>query len=82
ATVAAAALVAGRRSEVLLIALALAASTTANTILFQSYLGAQPVETFPQWMILSALTFLPTISATAWLVARAVAQRPGAQPGR
>lgn len=75
ASLAAAALVGRRRTEVLLVAAALALSTTANTVLFQSYLGAQPVETFPQWMALSALTFLPTLAATAWLVVRAARER-------
>jgi hypothetical protein len=75
ASLAAAALVARRRTEVLLVTGALALSTTANTVLFQSYLGAQPVESFPQWMLLSVLTFVPTLTATAWLVVRAVALR-------
>lgn len=50
---------------------ACAVATTANTILFQSLLGAQPVETVPNWQAVSALAYVPTIAAALWLGARA-----------
>lgn len=62
------------RGELLAVVGACAVSMTANTVLFQSLLGAQPVETVSGWMLLSALAFLPTVAAATWLVARAVLQ--------
>jgi hypothetical protein len=70
----ASALVVRRRAELLAIVGACAVATTANTVLFQSLLGAQPVETVPDWMLISAVAFLPTIAAVVWLVVRAELQ--------
>jgi hypothetical protein len=69
------ALVVRSRAELLTLAAVLAVSSTANTILFQSLLGARPVATVPGWIYLSALVFLPVVAATVWLVARAAATR-------
>jgi hypothetical protein len=75
ATMVATALVVRRRTEVLALAGGLAVATTANTILFQSYLGARPVQDVPNWVILSAITFLPAIAVTLWLIIRATLER-------
>ena len=75
AVVVATALVIDRRAELFAVVAACAVATTANTVLFQSLLGAQPVATVPNWMAISALAFLPTIAAVAWLLARAALQR-------
>jgi uncharacterized membrane protein len=74
AIVVAAALVVRRRAELLAVIGACAVATTANTILFQSLLGAQPVETVPNWQVVSSLAYVPTIVAALWLCARAVLQ--------
>jgi len=50
---------------------ACALATTANTVLFQSLLGAQPVATVPRWILLSAIAFLPVIGAVIWLIVKA-----------
>lgn len=71
AVLVATALVARRHIEVLALVGACAVATTANTILFQSLLGAQPVETVPGWIYVSALVFLPVIAAATWLIVRA-----------
>ena len=71
AVVIAAALVVPRGSEILAIVGLCALATTADTILYQSYLGAQPIATLPSWLAVSALAFLPTVAAVVWLVARA-----------
>jgi hypothetical protein len=74
AVVVAAALVVRHRTELLVVMGALAVATTANTVLFQSLLGARPVETVPGWIYVAALAFLPAIGATIWLVCRAALQ--------
>lgn len=74
AMVVAAALVVCRRSELFAIVAACAVATTANTVLFQSLLGAQPVATVSGWIFISAIAFLPTIAAAIWLIARASLQ--------
>jgi hypothetical protein len=74
AIVVAAALVVSRRAELFAVAGACAVATTANTVLYQSLLGVQPVSTVPGWMAISALSFVPTVLAVAWLVPRAVLQ--------
>lgn len=74
------ALVVRKRSELLAIAAALAIATTANTVLFQSILGAQPVGTAPNWTFISAATFLPTAAVAIWLIARALLQK--AEPAK
>jgi hypothetical protein len=74
AVIVAAALVVSRREELFAVAGACAVATTANTVLFQSLLGAQPVSTVPNWMAISALSFVPTVAAVAWLVTRAALQ--------
>jgi hypothetical protein len=71
AVLVATALVAHKQAELFALAGACAVATTANTVLFQSLLGAQPVATVPGWMLVSALVFLPTIVVTIWLVVRA-----------
>jgi len=71
AIVIAGALVVTRGPELLAIAGLLAVATTADTILYQSYLGAQPIATLPSWAYISALSFLPTVAAVVWLVVRA-----------
>ena len=72
AIVVATALVARTRSQLFVVIGACAVSSTANTVLFQSMLGAQPVETEPRWMYVSTLAFVPVIAATAWLVVLAL----------
>jgi hypothetical protein len=72
------ALVVARRAELLGIVAACAVSTTANTVLFQSLLGAQPVASAPNWTTISALAFLPAVAATLWLFVRALRQAPEA----
>ena len=74
--VVAAALVVRRRVELLAVVGACAVATTANTVLFQSWLGAQPVESQPNWIYVSALAFVPTLLVTAWLVVRALMSGP------
>jgi hypothetical protein len=74
----AAALVVERRAELLGIVAACAVSTTANTVLFQSLLGAQPVASAPNWMAISVLAFVPAVAATLWLFVRALRQAPEA----
>jgi hypothetical protein len=66
------ALLVRKRWELLAIALCCAIATTANTVLFQSILGAQPVGTAPNWTFISAATFLPAVAVTLWLIARAL----------
>ena len=68
AIVVATALVVHTRLELFSVLGACALSTTANTVLFQSMLGAQPVETEPNWTYVSTLAFVPAIAVTAWLV--------------
>ena len=67
----AAALVVRGRIELLAVVGACAVAMTANTVLFQSLLGAQPVETVPRWIYISAVAFLPAVAASVWLVLRA-----------
>lgn len=67
----AAALVVQRREELLAIAAALAVATTANTVLFQSFLGDQPTGSRPGWTYISAAAFAPALVAVAWLAVRA-----------
>lgn len=55
-------------------------ATTTNTILFQSGLGLDPVETFPHWMYVSALIFLSAGAAALWLSIRAVRQTSDPEP--
>jgi hypothetical protein len=74
AMLAAAALVVRNRWELLAVATCCAVATTANTILYQSMLGAQPVGTAPGWTYVSAAVFLPTLAAAIWLIARALLQ--------
>lgn len=74
AIIVAAALVVGKRWELLAIAVCCAIATTSNTVLFQSILGAQPVGTAPNWTFISAATFLPMVAVTIWLIARALVQ--------
>ena len=81
AIVVAAALVVRHRAELLAVLGACAVATTANTILFQSLLGAQPVERVPNWQAVSALAYVPTIAAALWLGARAGLQS-AEPPGR
>jgi hypothetical protein len=70
----ASALVVRTPAELFVVTGACAVATTANTVLFQSLLGAQPVETVSGWIYVSALVFVPTIAVTAWLVLRAALQ--------
>ena len=72
AVVVASALVVRRAWELLVIVGACAGATTANTILFQSMLGSQPVESEPNWIYVSTFAFVPTIAVTAWLAVCAV----------
>jgi hypothetical protein len=74
----AAALVVERRAELLTIVAACAVSTTANTVLFQSLLGAQPVATVSSWMTISTLAFVPIVAATVWLFVRTLTREPEA----
>jgi hypothetical protein len=71
----AAALLARSGLEVLLIALLCAVATAADTILYQSYLGAQPVASLPSWMYISAASYLPAFAAIVWLAFRALPNR-------
>jgi hypothetical protein len=71
AIIVAAALVVRSSSELFAVAAACAVATTANTILFQSLLGTQPVATVAHWELLSAAAFLPTVTVVVWLIARA-----------
>jgi hypothetical protein len=71
----AAALVARRGPEAVVIAALCGVATAADTILYQSYLGAEPIATLPSWMTISAVSFLPTVAAILWLMFRA--SRPG-----
>jgi hypothetical protein len=52
--------------------------TTANTVLFQSLLGAQPVASVPGWMTISTFAFVPVVAATLWLFVRTLMQAPEA----
>ena len=72
AIVVASALVVRRPYELFVVMGACAVATTANTVLFQSLLGAQPVETVPGWSYVSTLVFLPTTAVALWLIVRAV----------
>lgn len=74
AMVVATALVVRRRGELFAVVAACALATTANTVLFQSLLGAQPVATIPRWILISTIAFLPTIAAAIWLILRATLQ--------
>jgi uncharacterized membrane protein len=47
-------------------------ATTANTVLYQSLLGSQPVETEPNWIYVSTFAFVPTIAITTWLIVLAL----------
>jgi uncharacterized membrane protein len=69
------ALVVRTRWELLAIAASCAIASTANTVLFQSMLGAQPVGTAPNWTFISAATFVPTVAVVIWLIARALLQK-------
>ena len=71
----AAALVVAREVELLAIAGLCAIATTADTLLYQSYLGRQPVSSLPGWTVISAISFLPTIAVVIWLAVRAHGQR-------
>ncbi len=70
----AAALVVRRPVELFVVTGACMVGTTANTVLFQSFLGVRPVETVHGWIYISAVAFLPTVAVTAWLVFRAALQ--------
>ena len=74
AVIVASALVVRRPWQLFVVVGACAAATTANTILFQSMLGAQPVSSEPNWIYVSALAFVPTIAITGWLVILALLQ--------
>jgi uncharacterized membrane protein len=80
AMVVAAGLVVRKRLELLLVIASCAVATTANTVLFQSMLGARPVATAPRWAYVSAAIFLPTLAALIWLTFRA-ALRESRLPG-
>jgi len=80
AIVVAAALVVPRSSELLTVVGVCAAAATADTVLYQSFLGAQPVATLPSWIFISAASFLPTIAAVVWLALRAEAQTSAGPP--
>lgn len=82
AVVVATALVVHSRLELSIVMGAWAVSTTANTVLFQSMLGAQPVATEPNWIWVSTLAFVPTIAVTAWLVLLALFDSSGARSVR
>jgi hypothetical protein len=77
AIVVAVALVVHTRLELFSVLGACAVSTTANTVLFQSLLGAQPVATEPNWIYVSVLAFVPAIAVTAWLVVIALLDTSG-----
>jgi hypothetical protein len=77
----AAALVAVRRADVVLVAGALALATTANTVLYQSFLGERPVGDVPGWTFISAAAGVPALLATVLMVVRALRQ-PGATHDR
>jgi hypothetical protein len=70
------ALVARAPWEVVSVVAGCAIGTTANTVLFQSMLGAQPVATAPRWIYVSALVYLPTLAGAGWLALRAASMRP------
>lgn len=72
----AAALVCRHRLEVVAVAVTLAVATTANTILYQSYLGVRPVGAVPGWTYVSALALVPAAAVALWLSARTVARSP------
>jgi hypothetical protein len=72
----AAALLVEHRGELLCIVAACAVSTTANTVLFQSLLGAEPVATVPSWMAISTAAFVPVVLATIWLFVRTLRRAP------
>ena len=75
----AAALVAERELEVLLLAAACAVSTTANTILYQSLLGAHMVVgAYHGWTFISAAAFVPVAALILWLAFRAFDRWPAA----
>ena len=76
----AAALVVRRGPELLGIAGLCAAATTADTVLYQCFLGKQPVASVSGWIFISALSFLPAIAAVVWLAVRAEAQTIEATP--
>ena len=65
-----------RRAELLLLAAACAVATTANTVLFQSYLGSHPTATLPGWTYVSAVSLVPGAAVIAWLTARAFRSSP------
>jgi uncharacterized membrane protein len=69
------ALVVRKQWELLTIAVSCAIATTANTVLFQSILGAQPVGTAPNWTFISAAAFVPAVAVLLWLIARALLQK-------
>ena len=64
----AAALTVRRSGLVLAVAGACAVASTANTVLFQSYLGSEPSASLPGWTLISLTAFLPVVIATAGLV--------------
>jgi hypothetical protein len=79
----AAALVAARRADVLAVAGLLAVATTANTVLYQSFLGVRPVGDVPGWTFISAAAGVPAVIAGVWLAVLATRQRdeaPSAHP--
>jgi hypothetical protein len=79
----AAALVAARRAHVLAVAGLLAVATTANTVLYQSFLGVRPVGDVPGWTFISAAAGVPAVIAGVWLAVLATRQRdeaPSAHP--
>jgi len=76
AIVVATALVVRSPSGLFAVVVACVAATTANTVLYQSMLGSQPVETEPNWIYVSTLAFVPAIAATMWLVILALLQSP------
>ena len=77
AVVVASALTVRRPVELLAVMGACAVATTADTVLFQTMLGAQPVASEPRWLVVSVLTYVPVFAAGAWLVVRAVAVKGG-----
>jgi hypothetical protein len=76
----AAALLVRRGPELLALAAVFGVATTADTVLYQCYLGREPIASFPSWMVVSAISFLPAVAAVVWLGIRAKAQTADTAP--
>jgi hypothetical protein len=76
----AAAVLVRRGPELLALAALFAVATTADTVLYQCYLGRRPVESLPSWMLVLTISFLPAVAAVTWLAVRAASQTAETMP--